>query len=152
MIEKKILEMGINLPVAVAPVANYLSCRVVGGVLYVSGQLPFEAGKVKYTGKVTKENVNQAQEAARLCVINALAQVVASVNGGLGSIKSVIKLGVFVNSEGDFDQHSAVANGASDLVVKIFGETGKHVRAAVGMSSLPLNAMVEVEFMFEIYE
>ena len=152
----KLKELGIVLPQAVLPVANYLPCKLVGNMLYLSGQLPFEDGKINIKGKVTEANLEEAKRASKICVIQALSQVNALFNpsqndsSGVDRISACHRLGVFVNSEGSFDKHSVVANGASDFIAELLGDAGKHVRCAVGMSSLPLDASVEVEFLFEV--
>ena len=123
---------------------------ISGKLAFVSGQIPLEAGKVLFKGQVGKDlTVEQGQEAARLCVINALAQLKASL-GQLDTISRVVKVTGYVNCEPSFADHPRVVNGASDLLVKIFGEKGKHARAAVGMSSLPLGSAVEVELIVEM--
>jgi enamine deaminase RidA (YjgF/YER057c/UK114 family) len=113
----------------------------------VAGQIPMEGKQVKFRGKV--DSIATGQEAARLCAINALAQLKSSL-GSLNRIKRVIKVTGFVNCDPSFTDHAKVINGASDLLVTIFGEKGKHVRAAVGVSSLPLDSAVEIEFMVEV--
>ena len=152
----KLKELNIAIPKAVLPVANYLPCKLVGKMLYLSGQLPFEDGKINIKSKVEDGNIDYAKRAAKICVIQALSQVNAFFNpeqndlSGIDKIACCHKIGVFVNSQGSFDKHSLVANGASDFLVELLGEQGKHVRCAVGMSSIPLDASVEVEFLFEI--
>ncbi|MGG5818284.1 RidA family protein [Falsiroseomonas sp. HW251] len=149
-IEAKLVELGITLPTPAAPVANYIGFNVVGKLVVVSGQIPLEGGKVAVTGKLgAGVSIEDGQRAARLCFINLMAQVKAAV-GELDKVKRVVRLGGFVACTPDFTQHPAVINGASDLAVAVFGEKGKHARAAVGCPSLPMDSAVEVEGMFEI--
>jgi len=150
MIEQKMSSLGIKLPNAPAAVGSYVPVVIANGLAYVSGQIPVEAGQVKFKGKVGKDiSIELAQEAARLCTINALAQL-KSVLGRLENIEKFVRVTGFVNCEASFTDHAKVVNGASDLVVQIFGENGKHARAAVGVISLPLNSCVEVEFLVQL--
>ncbi len=151
-IELKLTLLEINLPTPAAPIANYLGFVKSGNQVFISGQLPLENGELKYVGKVGSQiSVDDAKEAARLCAINVLAQLKAACDGDLDRVTKCIKLGVFVNADANFTDHSAVANGASDLVVEVFiGDVGKHVRAAVGSGSLPRGVAVEVDAIFEI--
>ncbi len=147
MIEEKLSSLGISLPIPPEPAGSYLPVVLFGNLAFVAGQIPMEDKQVKFRGKV--ESVAMGQEAARLCTINALAQLKSSL-GSLNGIKRVIKVTGFVNSNPSFTGHAKVLNGASDLLVAIFGEKGKHVRAAVGVSSLPLDSAVEIEFIVEV--
>ncbi|MDP8886418.1 MAG: RidA family protein [Thermoproteota archaeon] len=147
MIEEKLSSLGISLPIPPEPAGSYLPVVLFGNLAFVAGQIPMEDKQVKFRGKV--ESVAMGQEAARLCTINALAQLKSSL-GSLNGIKRVIKVTGFVNSDPSFTDHAKVLNGASDLLVAIFGEKGKHVRAAVGVSSLPLDSAVEIEFIVEV--
>lgn len=147
MIEEKLSSLGISLPIPPEPAGSYLPVVLFGNLAFVAGQIPTEGKQVKFRGKV--ESVAMGQEAARLCTINALAQLKSSL-GSLNGIKRVIKVTGFVNSDPSFTDHAKVLNGASDLLVAIFGEKGKHVRAAVGVSSLPLDSAVEIEFIVEV--
>ncbi len=150
-IEKKISEMGIILPTPAAPVANYVGFVKSGNQVFVSGQLPLEAGKLQYVGKVGLEiSADDAKKAARLCAINILAQIKVACEGNLDRVVRCVKLGIFVNGEANFKDHPAVANGASDLIAEVFGDAGKHARAAVGSGSLPFGVAVEVDAIFEI--
>jgi enamine deaminase RidA (YjgF/YER057c/UK114 family) len=150
-IEKRLTELGIVLPQAVAPVANYVPYVVTGSTLYISGQLPMEGGKVAVTGHVGKDvNVAAAQRAAELCAINILAQAKAALGGDLGRIRRLVKINGFVASTPDFTEQHLVINGASNLLANVLGEAGKHARAAVGMASLPFNAAVEIDAIIEI--
>lgn len=149
-IETRLTELGIVLPQAVAPVANYVPYVVSGSMLYISGQLPMENGKVAVTGHVGKDvDVAGAQRAAELCAINILAQAKAAL-GELGRIRRLVKINGFVASTPDFVEQHLVINGASNLLANVLGEAGKHARAAVGMASLPFNAAVEVDAVIEI--
>ncbi|MDQ5830831.1 MAG: RidA family protein [Thermoproteota archaeon] len=147
MIEEKLSSLGISLPIPPEPAGSYLPVVLFGNLAFVAGQIPTEGKQVKFRGKV--ESVAMGQEAARLCTINALAQLKSSL-GSLNGIKRVIKVTGFVNCDPSFTDHAKVINGASDLLVAIFGEKGKHVRAAVGVTSLPLDSAVEIEFIVEV--
>ncbi len=139
----------IILPAVAAPVGSYVPAIRTGDTILTSGQIPMKDGKLVSTGKVGRDvTLEQAAEAAGVCAINALAAV-ASVAGGVDNVKRVVRVAVFVNSAPGFTDQPQVANGASDLFVKIFGDTGKHVRAAVGVSELPLDASVEIELTVE---
>jgi enamine deaminase RidA (YjgF/YER057c/UK114 family) len=150
-ISKRLETMGITLPVAAAPAANYVPYVISGNTLYLSGQLPMEGGKVAVTGIVGKDvELDAARRAAELCAINILAQASAALGGDLSRVKRLIKINGFVASAPDFTSQHLVINGASDLLVNVLGEAGKHARAAVGMASLPLNASVEIDAILEI--
>ena len=150
-VNERIKELGIVIPQAAKPIANYVGARKVGNRIYISGQLPLENGQLKYVGKVGKEiSITDAAKAAELCAINILSQLSAILSSDLDSIESCIKLGIFVNAIPEFEDHSIVANGASDLIVKILGDSGIHARAAVGVASLPKNVCVEVEAIFVV--
>ena len=147
MIEEKLASLGIRLPIPPEPAGSYLPVVLSGNLAFVAGQIPMEGKHVKFRGKV--DSVVTGQKAARLCTINALAQLKSSL-GSLNRIKRVIKVTGFVNSDPSFIDHAQVINGASDLLVTILGEKGKHARAAVGVSSLPLDSTVEIEFIVEV--
>lgn len=150
-IEMKLAELGITLPQPVAPIANYVPYVVTGNLVVVSGQIPVVDGKVAVTGKVSwGVSIDQAREAARICFINVLAQLKVACGGDLGRVKRVVRLGGFIAAPSEFDEHALVMNGASDLAVAVFGDAGRHARSTVGVPSLPANAAVEVEGMFEI--
>ena len=147
-LDRRLDELGITLPAAAAPVAAYVPTVLANGLLHVSGQLPFRDGKV-VTGRLGDDvDVAGGQAAARLCGLMLLAQVQAAV--GLDRVERVVKLGVFINSAGDFTQQPEVANGASELMQDVFGEAGRHARAAVGVPALPRGAAVEVDAVFAI--
>ncbi|SMF67092.1 RidA family protein [Neorhizobium sp. CSC1952] len=150
-IDGRLKELGIVLPVAAAPAANYVPYTISGTTLYLSGQLPIEDGKVAVTGLVGRDvDVPTAQRAAELCAINILAQAKAALGGDLGRIRRILKLNGFIASTPDFTEQHLVMNGASNLIANVLGDAGKHARAAVGMASLPLNAAVEVDAIIEI--
>ena len=143
-IEAKLAELGLELPVAAAPVAAYVPVVVAGGLAHVSGQLPFIDGKL-VTGRLGEDvSAEQGYAAARACGLMILAQLKAAL-GSLDKVERIVKLGAFVNSTGDFTGQPAVANGASELMAAVFGDAGKHARSAVGVPVLPLGAAVEVD-------
>jgi enamine deaminase RidA (YjgF/YER057c/UK114 family) len=150
-IDKLLAEKKIELPRAAAPVANYVPVVMAGNLAFVSGQVTVWNGEFRFVGKLGKEfDIEQGQQAARICGLNVLAQLKAALDGDLDRVKRCVKLGVFVNSVDDFTDQPKVANGVSDLMVEIFGDAGKHARAALGTNVLPLNVAVEVEAVFEI--
>jgi enamine deaminase RidA (YjgF/YER057c/UK114 family) len=150
-IEKRLTELGITLPPPGAPAGNYVPFVVVGDLAFMAGQVAREAGKMKYTGKVGRDvSIEDGQAAARLCAVNLLAQLKAACGGDLDRVERCVRLGGFVNSPPDFFDHPQVINGASDLMVAVFGERGQHARAAVGVSALPLDSAVEVEAVFQL--
>lgn len=150
-IQKRLADLNITLPVAAAPAANYVPYVICGNMLYLSGQLPMQDGKIAVTGIVGKDvSLDDARRAAEFCAINILAQASAALQADLGRIRRLIKINGFVASAPDFTSQHLVINGASDLLVNVLGEAGKHARAAVGMASLPLNAAVEIDAILEI--
>jgi enamine deaminase RidA (YjgF/YER057c/UK114 family) len=150
-IEKRLADLKIELPKAAVPVANYVPVVAVGNLAFVSGQVTIWNGEFRYKGKLGKEfTLEEGQAAARLCALNVIAQMRNALAGDLDRVKRVAKLTVFVNSAGDFTDQPKVANGASDLMVEVFGDAGKHTRSAVGVNVLPLNLAVEIEAVFEI--
>lgn len=145
--------LGLTLPTPAKPVAAYVPTRIVGNLLYISGQIPVSNGQPIARGLVPREvSIETAISCAALCTLNALAAAneVLKDRGGLDAVRSVVRVGAFVACEAGFSDHPKIANGASELLVKVFGESGKHARAAVGAPSLPLNVPVEIEFLFEI--
>jgi enamine deaminase RidA (YjgF/YER057c/UK114 family) len=143
-IDAKLLELGLTLPAAAAPVAAYVPAVEAGGMLHLSGQLPFRDGAL-VTGRLGEDlDVAAGQEAARLCGLMVLAQVRAAL-GGFERVRRIVKLGVFVNSAPGFTDQPKVANGASELMEQVLGEPGRHARSAVGVAALPLGAAVEVD-------
>ncbi len=149
-IEKRLSELGVTLPAAAAPAANYVPFMRTGNLVFTAGQLPLKDGKLQVTGLLGRDvDTVAGKEAAKLCAINVLAQAKAAI-GDLDKIKRLVKITVFVASAPDFTEQHLVANGASDFLVEVLGEPGKHARAAVGTASLPLNAAVEVEAVIEV--
>jgi enamine deaminase RidA (YjgF/YER057c/UK114 family) len=143
-------QLGLTLPTPPKPVAAYIPSRRSGSLLFIAGQIPMKDGQLVAKGSVpTQVSVEQAIAAARQCVLNGLA-VIKSEVGSLDRVAQFIRLGVFVCSEAGFYEQPKVANGASELLVELFGEKGKHARAAVGSIALPLGAVVEVEFVVEV--
>ncbi len=150
-IQSRLKELGITLPQAAAPAANYVPYVISGNLLYLSGQLPMENGKVAVTGHLGRDvDVAAGQRAAELCAINILAQASAALGGDLGRIRRIVKLNGFVASVPEFVEQHLVINGASNLLASVLGDAGKHARAAVGMAALPLNAAVEIDAVMEI--
>ena len=150
MIEERLQELGIELPPAAAPVASYVPVKRGPGLAFVSGQVPMEDGAPIVTGKLGAEvSLERGVELARRCALQALAALRDEL-GSLDAVKQVLRVGVFVASAPDFTDQPKVGNGASDLLVEVFGEAGKHARAAVGCPSLPLGVPVEIELTVEI--
>ena len=150
-IETRLKDLGIALPAPPAPVASYVPTVKTGNLVFVSGQIPAGPTGLQYVGIVGLDlSVDDGKAAARLCAINLLAQVKAACDGDLDRVTRCVKLSVFVNAVPGFTQHPEIANGASDLMVQVFDDAGKHARAAVGAGSLPRNVAVEVEAVFEI--
>jgi enamine deaminase RidA (YjgF/YER057c/UK114 family) len=148
--EARLTALGIDLGEPAAPVANFVPTVRTGSLLYVSGQICFSAGKVTHVGQVGSQvSVQDGKAAARIAAINILAHVRKAL-GSLDKVVRVVQLQGFVNSAAPFGEQPAVINGASDLIVEIFGESGKHSRYAIGVSSLPFNAAVEVAAIFEV--
>ncbi|NKC50573.1 RidA family protein [Ochrobactrum cytisi] len=149
-IDSRLKNLGISIPEAAAPAANYVPFAQSGSLLLTSGQLPLEGGKLVHTGQIGDElTVAHGQAAARACAVNILARAKAAL-GDLGRIKRIVKITAFVASTPDFVEQHLVANGASDLLVAVLGDAGKHARSAVGVASLPLNAPVEIEAIIEV--
>ena len=150
-IEARLKELGIELPQATAPIANYAPFTTTGNIVIVSGQVSVRNGKPEFVGKLGAGiSIPDGQQAARLCALNILAHLKVACGGDFGRVKRVLRLGGFVNCTPEFTDMSQVINGASDLMVQVFGDAGKHARAAVGVSSLPLGVAVEVEAMVEL--
>ncbi|MBS1239653.1 MAG: Endoribonuclease [Proteobacteria bacterium] len=148
-IEARLAELGVVLPEPAAPVAAYVPVVIAGGLAHVSGQLPFIGGRL-VTGRLGEDvTLEEGNAAARACGLMLLAQVKAAL-GSLDRVQRVVKLGAFVNSAGDFTDQPKVANGASELMVEVFGDAGKHARSAVGVPVLPLGAAVEVDAIFAV--
>ena len=152
MIEERLGSLGVKLPDAPKPVGSYVPVVVSDNMAFVSGQIATESGQVKFKGKVGQQvSIESAQQAARLCTINALAQLKSAI-GSLDRIERFVKLTGFVNCDQSFTDQAKVMNGASDFLVQLFGERGRHARAAVGVSSLPLDSSVEVEFIVRLVD
>ena len=150
-IEARLAELGLSLPPAQPPVATYVPFVIAGNLVVVSGQLPMVQGKLGWAGKLGQAvSLEDGKQAARQCLLNVLAHLNAACEGDLDRVARVVRLGGFIACGADFIQHPQVMNGASDLAVEIFGEAGRHARATVGVPSLPLDAPVEIEGMFEI--
>lgn len=148
-IDTKLAELGLALPAAAAPVAAYVPTVECGGLLHISGQLPFRDDAVM-TGRVGEDrDLAYATEAAQRCALMLVAQMKAAL-GGLHRVERIVKLGVFVNSAADFTDQPLVANGASELMVALFGDAGKHARSAVGVAVLPRGAVVEIDAIIAI--
>ena len=150
IIDARLAELGITLPEAPVPAANYVPTVRTGDLIFISGQVSKDENGL-ITGKLGDGfSIDDAQAAARVCALNLIAQAKAACEGDLDRVTRVVKLTGFVNCDGTFTQHPQVINGASALMIGIFGEAGQHARAAVGSSSLPLGAVTEVEGIFEI--
>ena len=150
-IDARLAELGIRLPEAAAPAANYVPWTLSGNLLFVSGQITLHDGELTYQGKVGEDfTVEEGYRAARLCGLNIIAQAKAACGGDLDRVVRIVRLGGFVNAGAGFHDHPKVINGASDLMVEVFGDRGRHARAAVGCPSLPLNVATEVEAVVEI--
>ena len=150
-VRERLEALGIELPAPAAPAANYVPFVRVGSLVFVSGQVPVRDGKLAYRGKVGVDySLEEAQTAARLVGINIVAVVRTACEGDLERVKRCVKLGGFVNCSDEFDNHPAVVNGASDLMVQLFGDRGRHARFAVGTNKLPFNVPVEIDAVFEV--
>lgn len=150
-VDSRLKELGIEIPEAAAPAANYVPYTVAGNLVYVSGQVPFVDGKIAYQGKVGEDfTSDEAMEVAKVCALNILAQVKAACGGDLDRVKQCVKLGGFVNCVDGFVEQPKVINGASNLMVDVLGDKGKHARFAVGTNALPMNVAVEIDAIFEI--
>ncbi len=149
MIEDKLKKLSIEIPTPPSPAGSYIPVVTTGNLAYVSGQIPMKEGKVVFEGKVPEnQSLESAREAAKICIINGLAQLKANL-GSLDKIIKFVRISGFVNSNPDFTEQPKVINAASDLLVEIFGEMAKHSRIAVGVASLPLNSTVEIDMVIE---
>ena len=148
LIEEKLDSLEIKLPNPPTPAGSYIPAIKTGNLLFISGQIPMEDGKVLFTGKVTDSNLETAQKSARMCAINILSQIKKEL-GSLDKVTRIVRLSGFVNSDTEFYQHPKVINAASDLFFEIFGDKGKHSRIAVGVAGLPLNSMTEIDAIVE---
>ena len=151
MIEEKLKSLEIILPNPPTPAGSYIPAIKTGNLLFISGQIPMENGKVLFTGKVNDENLEIAQKSAKMCAINLLAQMKREL-GSLDKVTKIVRLSGFVNSDAEFYQHPKVINAASDLIFEIFEDKGKHSRIAVGVACLPLNSMTEIDAIVEFSE
>ena len=150
--ERSLAQLGLILPDAPKPVATYIPAVQAGGLLFLSGMIPFQNGKLMLEGKLGRDvTVEEGYQAARIALLNALA-VIRHELGTLDRVKKVVRLVGYVASADGFVQHPAVINGASDLLVEIFGEAGRHARVAIGAAELPLNAPVEIELIVQVME
>ena len=151
MIEEKLKALGVTLPNPPTPAGSYVPAIKTGNLLFISGQIPMEDGKVIFTGKVTNENIETAKKSAKMCAINLLAQRKREL-GSLDKVTKIVRISGFINSDPEFYQHPKIINEASDLFFEIFGDKGKHSRIAVGVACLPLNAMTEIDAIVEFLE
>jgi enamine deaminase RidA (YjgF/YER057c/UK114 family) len=150
-IDGRLKELGLDIPTPAAPAANYVPFVVSGRLVFLAGQITLWNGELKYVGKLGDGlSLKQGQEAARVCALNLIAQAKAACGGDLDRVVRWVKINGYVNSAPDFAEHPKVMNGASDLLVEVFGDKGRHARAAVGVSSLPFNVAVEVDGILEI--
>ncbi len=150
-IESRLAELGIDLPKPSTPAANYVPFVVTGNLVFISGQVTTWNGEIQYAGRLGEAlSVDEGYQAARICGLNLIVQAREACSGDLDRIKRVVKLGGFVNSAADFTDQPKVINGASDLMVEVFGDNGRHARFAVGAPTLPLGVAVEVDGVFEI--
>ncbi len=150
-IDARLAELGIEIPEAPLPAANYVPWVVTGNLVFIAGQVPFQDGKLSHIGKLGDAfAVEDGQACARIVAINILAQLKAACGGDLDRVTRCVKLGGFVNSTPDFTDQPKVINGASDLIVAIFGDRGKHARFAVSTTSLPFDVAVEIDAVFEV--
>ncbi|MEH6446261.1 MAG: RidA family protein [Oceanospirillaceae bacterium] len=148
-IEKKLKNLGIILPQVNSPAGNYVSYQVINNMIYVSGQTTRIDGQVKFPGRLGKEfNIDDGKKAAKICVENILCQVKHACSGDLDRVTSIVKLNVFIQTTDSFTGHAQVADGASALLIDIFGEKGKHARTSTGANSLPSNTAVEIDAIF----
>ena len=151
-IDAKLAELGIILPHAAAPAANYVLTVLQGGLLHISGQIPFDADGQLVRGRIGETmTMKEGEAAAKRCAIGLLAQMNSAL-GSLERVARIVKLGVFVNAAAEFTDHPRVANGASDLMVAVFGEIGRHARSAVGVASLPLGVAVEIDAIVAVHD
>lgn len=150
MIEEKLAKLGIILPTPPKPAGSYIPVVKTGSLLFVSGQIPIKDGKVAFQGRVPDTvSIGDAQEAAKVCIINALAQIKSNI-GSLDKVSKIVRVSGFVNSSQNFYEQPKIINAASDLLFDIFGESGKHSRIAIGVASLPMNSAVEIDIIAEI--
>ena len=150
MIEERLKELSIEIPIPPSPAGSYIPIVTTGNLAFVSGQIPMKEGKVVFEGKVPEtQSVDAARDAAKICIINGLAQLKANL-GSLDKITKFVRISGFVNSSPNFAEQPKVINAASDLLVEIFGDMAKHSRIAVGVANLPLNSTVEIDMIVEV--
>ena len=150
-IDERLSELGIVLPRAPAAAAAYVPYTRAGDILYVAGQLPVHLGELRYVGKIgTDFSIEEGQAAARQCGVNLIAQVSDALNGDLDRVVRCLKLGGFVNTTPEFRDHPKVINGASELMIQVFGDVGRHARFVVGVNSLPFGVSVEIDAIFQV--
>jgi enamine deaminase RidA (YjgF/YER057c/UK114 family) len=150
-IDQNLAKLNIEIPQFSAPAANYLPFTKSGKQIFISGQLPMQNGKMAFQGKVGREvSIEDASKAAEICAINIIAVLKAACDNNLDNVAKCVKLGIFINAIDNFANHPQIGNGASNLMVAIFGDAGKHARFAMGAGSLPFNAPVEIDAIFEI--
>lgn len=150
-ITQTLQELGFDLGKPIKPIANYVQTKTLNSSLYLSGQLPIKDNQICYQGKIGKEvSIEKAKDAAKICILNIINQLIHAVYDEHENIKSCIKLEIFLNCASNFSQHTEVSDVASDLLIQILGEKAKHSRVTIGVSSLPLNAPIEISAIFEI--
>jgi len=150
--DKNIKDLDLIIPDIAIPIANYVPYKLLNNNLYISGQAPSKEGKIIFTGKVGVDiSEEEGIKAAELCCINIIAALKSAINGDWERLEGFVKLGGFVNCKEDFADHPKIINGASDLLVKVFGERGKHTRFAVGSNSLPVNISVEIDALIKLH-
>jgi enamine deaminase RidA (YjgF/YER057c/UK114 family) len=150
-VDKRLAELGIVLPQPGAPGGNYVPFVVTGDLVFMAGQVARSEGRMAYAGKVGRDlSVEQGRAGARLCALNLLAQLKVACNGDLDRVVRCVRLGGFVNCTPEFKDQPKVVNGASDLMIEVFGERGKHARTAVGVAALPADSAIEVEAVFQV--
>lgn len=150
-VAERINVKGLSLPVVSAPTANYVPAKIVGSIVYISGQIPRLNGETKFIGKVGEDvSIEEAREAARICALNVVSQLHVKLDGDLDRVTNCIRVRGFVNGAEAFDRHADVIDAASDVFIEVFGERGRHVRTAIGAGSLPRNVSVEIDADFEI--
>jgi enamine deaminase RidA (YjgF/YER057c/UK114 family) len=150
MIETKLQELGLTLPAPAAPAANYVPFVIANGLVFISGQLPMQNGVLQFTGQVDAHNIDMGKKAAEHCALNILAQLKVACQNDWDRVTACVRLGGFVNCAAGFGEQPQVINGASELMTQVFGDKGRHARAAVGTCALPFNAMVEIDAIFNI--
>ena len=151
LFEKNIKDFGLTMPEIPTPIANYVPFKIIDSLMYISGQAPIKNGVMQYTGKVTQDiSIEEGVKAAELCCVNIIAALKKGIDNEWDKLDTFVKLGGFVNCPNDFTDHPKIINGASDLLVKIFGDRGRHARFAVGSNSLPMNISVEIEAIIKI--